>query len=373
MSKLDEILSRKLEQAHIKGSFRQLKHNTSLFDFCSNDYLGIASNKYLEDRSSAILKRLSHLNYGSGGSRLISGHHSFIDELEQLIAETHEAEASLVFNSGYNANMSVLSSIPQKGDVILYDELCHASIKDGMRLSFADRYSFQHNKVLELETKLEKYAPKQCYVVIESVYSMDGDLAPLKAIADLCERFQAILIVDEAHSTGTFGKNGSGLTCDLDLHKHIPIRIHTYGKALGCHGASVVGSNILKNYLINFSRQFIYTTALPLHSYTNIYAAYEYLKEHYKRLQQTLNAKQRLFSSSMLHNKDIICQSPIVSIIIGGNEETKTKAKSLQVQGFDVRAILSPTVPLGKERLRVCLHVFNSDESIIKLAKLISQ
>src|SRR6478609_2971814 len=134
MSKLDEILSRKLEQAHIKGSFRQLKHNTSLFDFCSNDYLGIASNQYLEDRSSAILKKLSHLNYGSGGSRLISGHHSFIDELEQLIAETHEAEASLVFNSGYNANMSVLSAIPQKGDVILYDELCHASIKDGMRL-----------------------------------------------------------------------------------------------------------------------------------------------------------------------------------------------------------------------------------------------
>jgi 8-amino-7-oxononanoate synthase len=370
MSHLDHILSEKLGSVHAKGSFRKLSYNPLLIDFCSNDYLGLARNEAVASLAHSILQEYKPVANGSGGSRLISGHHSFIDKLEATISTVHNAEAALVLNSGYNANMAVLSSIPQKNQIILYDELSHASIKDGMRLSFADRYSFKHNDCSDLENKLTRFADKVCYVVVESVYSMDGDIAPLLAISELCTKTGAILIVDEAHSTGVWGKGGSGLVCQLGLEKQIPIRIHTYGKAMGCHGASVVGSRLLKDYLINFARQFIYTTSLPLHSYACIMAAYDYLKNHDVYLQQVLIAKLKFLQDAFkANNKDIECVSQIVNIPCAGVENARQKAKSLQANGFELRAILSPTVAEGKERIRLCLHTYNTEFEISQMAK----
>lgn len=370
MDRLEEILLKKLDQARDKGAFRRLRHHPHLIDFCSNDYFGLASNKWIEQRAEQLLKHANYGINGSAGSRLISGHHTFIDELEALVATRHGTEASLLLNSGYNANMAVLSSIPQKNETIFYDELCHASIKDGMRLSFADRFSFKHNNLDDLKTKLQKQTG-QCYVVVESIYSMDGDLAPLIELCKLCIEFSAILIVDEAHSTGVMGSEGSGMVCSLGLGKQVPIRVHTYGKAMGAHGACVVGSQALKDYLINFARPFIYTTALPLSSYASIYASYEYLTLHYKELQEAMAHKIALFKIGTQSQPAIAYDSPIMGVLCPSNDAAKTKATSLQQAGFDVRPILSPTVPLGKERLRVCLHVFNKDEEIKKLAQLL--
>ncbi|HTF82782.1 MAG TPA: aminotransferase class I/II-fold pyridoxal phosphate-dependent enzyme [Cytophagales bacterium] len=370
MNRLDEVLQKKLLQSTEAGTYRQLKYNSKLVDFCSNDYFGLARNEIIKQKTVELLSQIPHPYNGSSGSRLISGHHDFIDSVEEEIALIHQAEAALILNSGYNANMAVLSSIPQKGELILYDELCHSSIKDGMRLSFAERCSFRHNDLKQLERKLSLHL-KRCYVVVESVYSMDGDVAPIAELVRLCESYNAVLVVDEAHSTGVFGENGSGLVSSLGLAHKVPIRIHTYGKALGCHGASVVGSAILKEYLINYARQFIYTTALPLSSYVNIFVAYGYVRAHCKHLQQTLFKKVSLFKQCMDVKSAITYESPILGVLYAGNLNVKEKAALLQREGFDVRPILSPTVPIGKERLRICLHTFNEDLDIEKLALLI--
>lgn len=372
MERLEEILLKKLDQAKVKGTYRQLRHHPELVDFCSNDYFGLAASTWIAQRAKRLLEDVPHGANGSAGSRLISGHHTFIDSVEAKIATTHRAEASLVLNSGYNANMAVLSSIPQKNETILYDELCHASIKDGMRLSFADRFSFKHNNMDDLRAKLQRHTGP-CYVVVESIYSMDGDLAPMVELCALCNEYGAILIVDEAHSTGTMGVQGSGMVCSLGLEKQVPIRIHTYGKAMGVHGASIVGSLALKNYLINFARPFIYTTALPLSSYASIYASYEYVGMYYQELQASMAKQIAQFKAGTQFRPAIAYDSPIMAVLWPGNEVAKAKAHAIQQSGYDVRAILSPTIPVGKERLRICLHVFNQESDIQKISLLLSE
>jgi 8-amino-7-oxononanoate synthase len=372
-NKLEIILQNKLNEAKAKDAYRSLKYNPSLIDFSSNDYLGLASTIEIKEKIPQYLNTLSYPYNGAGGSRLISGHHEYITYIENKIATIHHAEAALLFNSGYNANMGVLSALPQKGDVVLYDEYSHASIKDGIRLSMADKYSFKHNNTVSLETKLEKFKEYTCYVVVESVYSMDGDVAPLPVIAQLCNQYGAILVVDEAHSTGVYGLKGSGLVCQLDLQSLVPIRIHTYGKALGTHGAAVVGSASLKEYLINFSRSFIYTTALPLHSYVSIEVAYDYLAENYKALQEQLTTNILLLQLALQGTEVISWQSPIICKIYEGNERVKEVAATLQKNNFDIRAIISPTVPKGAERLRICLHSFNTEEEIVTLASVLKK
>ena len=268
----DSFLEKKLNERLNKNALRELKLPGNTIDFCSNDYLGIVHNNLLKDKIPEELKT------GSTGSRLLAGNYTLIEKVENQIAIFHKAEAALIFNSGYDANIGVLSCIPQKGDTILYDQFCHASIRDGIRLSFAQSFSFAHNDMNEFEKKLKAIPAnigRKIFVVTESVFSMDGDFCCLNDIIVLCKKFNAHLIIDEAHATGVIGEKGEGLVQKENMQDEIFCRIYTYGKACGVHGAAVVGSKKLKNYLINFARSFIYTTALPEHAVAAINASYQ--------------------------------------------------------------------------------------------------
>jgi 8-amino-7-oxononanoate synthase len=365
MRKIEQFISDRLQERKDKLSIRSLSTNTFPVDFCSNDYLGFARSVELKKLIDDTLASMPGYLNGAGGSRLLSGNTHFTEETEQFIANFHLAESGLIFNSGYDANVGLLSSVPQRGDTIITDELIHASIIDGCRLSHATRFKFRHNDINDLEDKL-KLAKGNIFVVVESVYSMDGDIAPLFTISDLCERYSANLIVDEAHATGVFGENGRGLINQLNLTDRVFARIVTFGKALGVHGAIVLGSKNLRHYLINFARSFIYTTAAPIHNIIAVNCAYQYL---YQVDQRFIHQNIALFRNALkAHQINALdSESTIQGILFSSNEATKQAAAILQSKGFDVRAILSPTVALGKERLRICLHTFNSDEEMRSL------
>lgn len=365
MNTAQHIIATKLKEREENGLARQLTFSLLPFDFCSNDYLGFARSTQLKTRIEKELADSSAVRNGAGGSRLLSGNHPYTEQTEQFIANFHEAEAGLIFNSGYDANIGLLSSLPQRGDTIITDELIHASLIDGARLSYAERYKFKHNDLNDLEQKL-KLAKGIIYVVVESVYSMDGDLAPLTELLALCNRYNANLIVDEAHATGIFGERGKGLVVELGLQNEVFARIVTFGKAIGVHGAIILGSNSLRKYLINFCRSFIYTTAAPLHQIIAVNAAYQILDEH--NFQSTIKEKINLYrqlSTELLGLE--ASHSTIQTVLFSNNANAKNAAADLQENGFEVRAILSPTVPAGKERLRISLHTFNSNQEMVAL------
>jgi 8-amino-7-oxononanoate synthase len=265
--------------------------------------------------------------------------------------------------------VGVLSSVLQRGDVVLYDELCHASIIDGIRLSFATAYKFKHNDVSHLEELLEKSKDASTiYVVTESVFSMDGDCALLKEISVLCKNQNTYLIVDEAHAIGVYGKQGRGLCNELDIEQDCFARIYTYGKAMGAHGAAVVGNIDLYNYLVNFARSLIYTTALPPSSVALIMASYQLLQStnQTKILQENIELFNE-FTSTLLNK--IKSTSAIHCFLIEGNENAINASKQLIDKSFDVRAIKSPTVKIGTERLRICLHSTNTKQELNSLAE----
>lgn len=363
---LEDILHFRLNDRKSEGLFRELKIVNGLIDFYSNDYLGLSRSPDLRELIVHNYNSLPVSN-GATGSRLLSGNSAYAESIESELAQIFRAASALLFNSGYAANMAVLSSLPRKGDTIIYDELSHACIKDGARLSHATRFSFRHNDLNDLEKKLSKSTGK-IFIAVESIYSMDGDQCPLVDLITLAERYEASIILDEAHSTGTFGADGSGLSVSLGMEKQIDIRIHTFGKAMGIHGACVVGSEKLKEYLINFARPFIYTTALPLHSLVAIRCAFNFLKTNIE-LQKMLRQKidSYLVATSKITTRTQ-SNSSIQTLITPGNSNAKSIANQLLNSGFDIRPILSPTVREGKERLRICLHTFNSDSDIINLS-----
>ena len=354
------------------GLLRKLSSKNNLIDFFSNDYLGFARSEELRKRTNINLEKSDYkLINGSSGSRLISGNSELFEKTENEIAVFHKAEAGLIFNSGYDANLGLFSSAPQRGDTILYDELSHASIIDGIRLSHADSFKFRHNDLNHFEERL-KSAKGKAFVAVESVYSMDGDFAPLKEIVLLCEKYSANLLVDEAHATGVFGKNGEGLCVELGVEKKVFARVHTFGKALGCHGAIVLGNSLLRNFLINFSRPFIYTTSLPPHSLSAIKSAYGLLNESEEKIIQLKKMIQYFREKIKDYSKFITSESSIQSLIVCGNTETKKMADIIRSSGFEVKAILTPTVATGSERLRICIHGFNSEKEIKGLADSIN-
>lgn len=358
----EQFLLKKLLERQQRNALRSLKARSGLTDFFSNDYLGIVTNKLLQPGGN--------LTHGSTGSRLLSGNYPLIEETESFIAGFHDCEAALIFNSGYDANVGLLSCVPQKGDTILYDYLCHASIRDGIRLSFAQSFSFKHNDVDDLQKKLGA-ATGQVFVVTESVFSMDGDMAPMHELTALCEKYGCHLIIDEAHATGIIGKKGEGLVQHLQLHKKCFARVHTFGKALGAHGAVVCGSKLLRDYLINFARTFIYTTALPEASVAAIrqsYAIIEQAENERNNLTQLVKNFQELTQEipGVLRS-----QTPVQGIVIPGNQKVRMVAAILQQHQLDVRPILYPTVPEGSERLRIVLHSFNSEHELKELIKAI--
>lgn len=374
MNQLLETLHEKLQKRKQEGNFRALKPQSSLVDFSSNDYLGLARNEILQINIEKELQKLPQPHLGATGSRLLSGTHPYVLELETFLAKIFQAEACLIFNSGYQLNTAILATIPQKNDVILCDELIHASLREGKNLSLAQSYYFRHSDLEDLEKKLQKFQEKphsHIFVVVESVYSMDGDIAPLPEIINLCKQYGAYLIVDEAHSTGIYGKQGEGYCISQNLHQDIFARIYTFGKAIGGHGACIAGSKILIEYLINFARAFIYTTALPLHSYIHIRKAFEHIAENIY-LQENLYQKITLFKTALQNLSHIQLKesfTPIQILKIGGNERTKLFAQKLQEKGFDVRPVLSPTVKAGEEIIRICLHAFNTEQEIAELCR----
>ncbi len=370
---INDVLNRILQKRKDDNLYRTLHVNDSLIDFCSNDYVSFARSVELKDKVKNIAASFEHLS-GATGSRSISGNTSFAEELEKQLATFHHAEAGLLFNSGYDANIGLFSCIAKKEDTIICDELIHASIIDGCRLSYANRFKFAHNDVSDLEKKLQ-HAKGTVFVAVESVYSMDGDMAPLKEIAALCKRYNANLIIDEAHATGVFGDHGRGLANQLGVEQDAFARVHTFGKGIGCHGAIVLGSEVLRNYLINFARSFIFTTALPVHSLITIKCAYDHMASddfyngHLHRMIH--HFKNNFKGNEPIHL--IESSTPIQCVVIPGNEKVKRIARQLQDNGFDIRAIVNPTVPVGKERLRISLHIHNTLEEVDALLMVLNQ
>lgn len=372
MDAIRRYIQSKIADRQREDNFRSLRLVDGV-DFTSNDYIGLARDAEFHKRIEAEV--ISHqLQGGSTGSRLLSGNTAYAESLEEKIADFHKADAALLFNSGFDANYGLLSSLPYKDDTIIYDELVHASIHDGMKAGKANRVAFHHNDLAELEAKL-KAATGLKYVVTESLFSMDGDMAPLREMAALCAAYDAGLIVDEAHATGVIGARGEGLVNQLGIEDLVLARIHTFSKALGGHGAVVLCSDDLRDFLINYCRPFIFSTAMPLHSLAAISVAYDYfpgLNDRREHLQQLIRLLQASFIPS--ENMHLLkSDSPIQSLIIPGNAAVKYIAAQLQQDGYDVRAILSPTVPKGKERIRICLHSHNTMEEVQGLLAAIAK
>lgn len=368
----EDGLEKKLKKRLSEDSYRKLApQNGELIDFSSNDYLGLAKSEALKADILIAYQQHTPARNGATGSRLLTGTSAIILKTERKFAEKFGSESGLIFSSGYMANLAFFSSIPQKGDTILYDELSHACIKDGARLGMAQKFPFKHNDLVALKNKLER-AKGQVYIVCESVYSMDGDFAPLAEMAALASEYEARLVVDEAHSTGIFGKDGNGLVNQLGLTDQVYACIYTFGKAMGVHGAFLACNATAREYLINFSRPFIYTTApsdfevIAMASAMNAIAAKP-------RLNQDLHQLIELFKNTCRDDLlRIESSSAIQAIVIPGNEKVKAFSTYLKQKGFDVRPILSPTVKEGEERLRICLHTYNTEKEITDLTKALN-
>lgn len=377
MPKLPKSLQQKIAKRKENSALRELHSPQGLIDFSSNDYLGFSRSEAIFDATHQLLVDRNYKVNGATGSRLISGNHNFYNQTETLLAEFHDCPSALIFNSGYDANVGFFSSVPQKGDLVLYDELCHASIRDGIQLCSAKSYKFAHNDWEDLQRLIEKFQPaaQNIYIATESVFSMDGDSPNLEALVQLSEQSGCFLVVDEAHAIGVFGHRGCGMLQELQLHDKVFARIITFGKALGCHGAAVLGQSGLKQYLVNFARSFIYTTGLAPHAVANIGIAYQKLSDaaHIDALRQNIITFNQTKNMLGLKPVFVYSKSAIQCAIIPGNDKVKSIAQQLQQQGFDVRAILSPTVPQGQERLRICLHSYNSEAEISALLQNLSR
>lgn len=350
------FLNDRLRKRKELGLLRTLKVSEGLIDFASNDYFGFARSFDLP--SEAMDKR-----GGATGSRLLTGNHPFYVELEGRIAAFHRAESALIYNSGYMANLGLLAALGTAGSTFLYDQEIHASMIDGMRLSKAKASPFQHNDLGSLEISLKR-APPPLFVLVESLYSVSGTLAPLKEIARLCSRFGASLIVDEAHATGVFGVNGEGLVVECGLEAAVFARICTFSKALGIHGAVILGSNVLKEYLLNFSRPLIYTSALPYPTLYAIARAYDKLQSEAHVHQKRLKELNLYFNAKLGRRGDRILIQPLY---IRGAENVVRLSAQLQGKGFDVRALIPPSTLRRQECLRFVLHSFNSEVEIDNL------
>ena len=378
--KFPENLKNKIETRNQNNSLRKLSSNNNLFDFASNDYIGFANSENIFNATHSYLVDNNIIQNGATGSRLLSGNHKVYQEAENYIAKFYQSESSLIFNSGYDANVGFFGAVPQRNDIILFDELSHASIRDGIQLSNAKSYKFKHNDFEDLERLLLKLStdnqqPTTIYIVTESVFSMDGDCPNLEELTQISNKYSCNLVVDEAHALGVFGNRGEGFVQMLGLQDAAFARIVTFGKGLGCHGAAIIGSTELKNYLVNFARSFIYTTGLSPHSVATILIAYQHLeteKKELEKLRKNINYFNQEKNLLGLKPMFVRSKSAIQSAIVPGNRNVKLIANQLQENGFDVKAILSPTVPEGQERLRFCLHSYNSKEEISEVLKLLS-
>lgn len=426
---MEERMRAQLSQRRENGSLRiplplesLEKEKLDRCDFSTNDYLGLAHcrrqkklvDQLYQSQTSAVT------TLGATGSRLLTGDSVYARNLEAWLAKLHNRPTATLFNSGYDANLSILSSTIMPDDLIILDDLCHNSLVMGVRMSRQQNYRmFAHNNVEALEQmlQLERTTPSRgcCLIVVESVYSMDGDVGPLKEILNLALIYNAKVVVDEAHGLGTYGRTnqqnlmlattdarnaeeedhlsydndgsliggggGTGVLAALELEQHPALlcSVHTFGKAAGCHGAVICGSTVLRDYLWNYARPFVYSTAMPLHSLVAIEASYQtMLGREGERRRAEVFAHVKLFRSIL--SEALIGQevnlwpspSPIQALLMAGNETCIKFCRRVQ-ERFQIRLypIRAPTVPVGQERARIILHAHNTEEQIRYLCKSI--
>lgn len=363
---LDNRWTNLLDQLREGGRYRRLEAPRGI-DLSSNDYLG-------HGRESPPSSKLA----GSGmASRLVSGHQVIWAAVESELARWHGCEAALIFPSGYVANEGLLATILEPEDFLASDELNHASIVDGARLSRAEKFIFRHNDLDHLEQGLRgaarhRRSERQLFVVTESLFGMDGDLTPLVEIVELCQRYEAHLLVDEAHATGCFGPEGAGRVAEARLRPGVLATVHTGGKALGVPGAYVCGSAMLRDLLINRCRHFIFTTALPA-------ALGDWWLNAIRRSRANDHGRRQLhqraghFRAELArHGVAALGSEYIVPVIVGADAEATAAADRLQALGFDIRAIRPPSVPVGTARLRVSIHADHELPMLTAVADAIS-
>ncbi|MCB0508705.1 MAG: pyridoxal phosphate-dependent aminotransferase family protein [Chitinophagales bacterium] len=371
---IEDRIGNFLEERKQNKLYRSLKLTEDLVDFSSNDYLGLARSAFIRQQVDLEYQQYKHQKTGATGSRLLNGNSSLYEEIEEQIAQIHHAEAALIFNSGFDANVGLLSTVARKDDIIFYDESIHASLHQGIKLSGAESKSFAHQNYADLEAKLSLCSPEKVkFIVSESVFSMKGDKADLKILAHFAQKYKANLIVDEAHATGIFGEKGSGLCRELEMENACFARIYTFGKAIGSHGAAVVGSRQLKDYLINFSKNFIYTTALSTPNLLSVKHSYFFIQNNVNQLNRLFNLINFFKSEINSLNIDykILGEGPVFCLLVSGNENCRDFAAYFQANGLDLRPILSPTVPKGQELIRIVLHSYNTELELNKLFSLI--
>jgi 8-amino-7-oxononanoate synthase len=354
-----------LDQLAAKGRLRSLAPRAGV-DFTSNDYLGLATCARLRDAVGAALA--SGAPMGAGGSRLLRGNAPEHEALESAAAAFFHSESSLYFSSGYIANFAVLSTLPQTGDLVILDTLAHASASEGMRAGRAQFTRVTHNDVGAFVAKILTWRARggrgRPWIVVESLYSMDGDRAPLNELMEVADRHDAMLFVDEAHATGVFGPDGRGLAAHLEGRENV-LTLHTCGKALGGSGALVSGPKLLCDFLINRCRPFIYSTApSPLMAIAAL-EALKILQDEPERQRRLLQYMAIATDRAWKHRITIPLGSQILPIIVGEDRRALDLASRLQKRGFDVRAVRPPSVPEGTARLRISLTL-NVGESAIR-------
>lgn len=372
-----------LESRKTKNRFRKLTvmDPDSTVDFSSNDFLSLGKYQPFKDSVSVKVAGFCAQKgscLGSGGSRLLDGNSQLYEDLENQIASFHGAESGLIFNSGFDANSGFFSCLPQPQDIVIYDELIHASVHEGMRQCRAKkRVLFKHNDVKDFEKVLSEYKDSKgnIFVAVEAVYSMDGDTAPLRQLYEVSERLgrEILLVVDEAHATGVLGDQGRGLVCALGMEKQVFARIHTFGKALSANGAIILAHPTVRSYLINYARSFIFTTALGQINMLIIQATYEFLEtEAALQLQTQLWDNLQRFSTGLqntgVHVYPPVPRSAIFSVFC---DNPRALAAHCQQSGLVVRPIVHPTVPKGTERVRVCIHSGNTVQEVDTLIQKI--
>ncbi len=346
-----------------------------LVDFASNDYIGFSDSEIIFKDTQEYLNENKYIEAAATGSQFLSGNQKVNQETEAFIANFHQTQTALLFNSGCDAHIGFFSVVPQKGDLILYDELCDESICDGIQLSNAKAYKFNHNDCEDVEKLILGNPNTIIYIVTESVFSTDGDCPNLEELVQISDKHHCYLVVDESHALGIFGLKGQGFVQMLGLQDAIFARILTFENALGCPGAAILGSVNLRDCLVNFEQNFKGITGPSLGFFAHILIGYQQLKKDSAvvlKLRENIihfNQEKNLLGLKPLfvHSK-----SAIQSAIIPGNENVTSIAQKLQKKGFDVKAILSPTVPEGQERLRFSLHSYNSEEEISELLQLLS-
>ena len=368
----EQGLLRKLRPADLRQGAKIYFANKEYVDFSSNDYLGLSGHPKLK---KAAIEAIDKFGVASCASRLLSGDAEIFHNLEDRVAKFKHKEAALTFNSGYQANLGIISALFKKGDCIFSDRLIHASIVDGILLSQARAFRFRHNdpEHLELLLSQERNKFKNALIVTESIFSMDGDRAPLKELVRLKEKYNCQIMVDEAHATGIFGKDGSGVVEEEGLSPEIDLIMGTFSKALAGFGAYLATSRIIVNYLVNTCRSFIYSTALPPAIIACNLASLELVKDEPDRAKHLLSMAQTLRAKLKEQGFCLLGSSQIIPVILGDNSRAVEFSVKLQEKGYWVLAVRPPTVPVGEARLRLCLSYNHSAENLNKLINAFSE